>query len=50
MKPELKPWDIALTEYLEAAPNDPRAKELLAKVIEETEKAAALGLVKPLKI
>jgi hypothetical protein len=44
----MKDWDRAVTAYLTAPPNDPRSRELLLKVIEENEKAAALGLVKPL--
>jgi hypothetical protein len=47
MKPELAEWDRAITEYLTA---DPKAAELRARVIEETIKAADLGLVKPLKV
>lgn len=50
MKPELTPWDAAITEYLTADPKDPRSAELRARVIEETIKAADLGLVKPLKV
>jgi hypothetical protein len=49
MKPELKEWDRAMTEYLTADPNDPRSRELLVKAIEEHAKAAGL-LVKPLAV
>ncbi len=44
---ELRPRNDAVTKYLMTPPNDPRVKELLVKVIEETQKAA--GLVKPLR-
>jgi hypothetical protein len=50
MKPELKEWDAAVTDYLTAAPNDPRADELLKRVIAADRKAREAGILVPLAV
>ena len=48
MRPELKEWDAAVTEYVTTPPTDPTVTAKLQRVIEADRKARAAGILLPI--